>query len=77
MIRLFAGLSLPDTVKQRISSIMRGVNDLRWQREDQLHITLRFLGDMDEPRGADGTFNGCPAPTNCWVALSDEWLPVG
>lgn len=38
---------------------------------------VRFtIVDADEPRGPDGTFGGCPAPTNCWVAVTGEWLPV-
>ncbi len=28
------------------------------------------------PRGSDGTFNGCPAPTNCWVPVSGQWFSI-
>jgi len=30
----------------------------------------------DTPRGSDGTFNGCPAPTNCWVPVSGQWFSI-
>ena len=30
----------------------------------------------DTPRGSDGTFNGCPAPTNCWVPVSGQWFNI-
>lgn len=28
------------------------------------------------PRAADGTFDKCPAPVNCWVPTSDEWFAI-
>ena len=28
------------------------------------------------PRGADGLFNGCPAPTNCWVPVTGNWIAI-
>lgn len=43
----------------------------------QMHAVRFTIVAEDEPRGADGTFAGCPAPTNCWVAVSDEWIEVG
>ena len=27
-------------------------------------------------RGADGLFNGCPAPTNCWVPVTGNWIAI-
>jgi hypothetical protein len=30
----------------------------------------------DTPRGSDGKFNGCPAPTNCWVPVSGQWFSI-
>ena len=30
----------------------------------------------DTPRGPDGKFNGCPAPTNCWVPVSGQWFSI-
>ncbi len=34
------------------------------------------LADAETPRGEDGTFNGCPAPTNCWVPVTGEWQAI-
>jgi len=31
-------------------------------------------GYASTPRGEDGTFGGCPAPTNCWTSVSGEWF---
>ena len=28
------------------------------------------------PRGTDGLFNGCPAPTNCWVPVTGNWIAI-
>ncbi|RMF12307.1 MAG: RNA 2',3'-cyclic phosphodiesterase [Alphaproteobacteria bacterium] len=52
-MRLFVGLSLPDTVRQHALMLMGGVKGARWQREDQLHITLRFLGEVDGAMAGD------------------------
>lgn len=34
------------------------------------------LADLETPRGDDGTFNGCPAPTNCWAPVTGEWQAI-
>ncbi|MDL0430453.1 RNA 2',3'-cyclic phosphodiesterase [Marinobacter sp. TBZ242] len=46
--RLFFGLELPDAVKQRLLTIQQPVAGARWQRADQLHLTLVFLGSVEE-----------------------------
>ncbi|HJM27690.1 MAG TPA: ABC transporter substrate-binding protein [Acidimicrobiales bacterium] len=30
----------------------------------------------DTPRGDDGKFNGCPAPTNCWIPVTGTWFNI-
>ena len=30
----------------------------------------------DTSRGADGSFDGCPAPTNCWIPVTGEWFAI-
>jgi 2'-5' RNA ligase len=47
MIRLFVALELPATVRTRLALLAGGVPGARWQREDQMHLTLRFIGDVD------------------------------
>lgn len=46
-LRLFFGLELPEPVKQRLLSVQRPVEGARWQRADQLHLTLAFLGSLE------------------------------
>ncbi len=33
--------------------MMRGLPHVRWQREDQLHLMLRFIGDVDEEKAEE------------------------
>ena len=47
MIRLFVALALPDTVAQTLLLLESGVPGARWQDRDQLHLTLRFIGEVD------------------------------
>ena len=49
MIRLFVALSLPDDLRQRLKTLCNGVRDARWVEEQNLHLTLRFIGDVEEP----------------------------
>ena len=49
MPRLFVGLDLPGSVKDRLLSLQAGVPGARWQDREQFHLTLRFIGDAEEP----------------------------
>lgn len=53
MMRLFVGLELPAPVKAALLASMGGVAGARWQREDQLHLTLRFIGEVDRHQAHD------------------------
>ena len=46
-MRLFAALALPDAVAQSLLLIQGGVPGARWQTREQLHLTLRFIGEVD------------------------------
>jgi len=46
MHRLFVACRPPLAVRTALISLMGGVEGARWQRDDQLHITLRFIGDV-------------------------------
>ncbi|RKF23222.1 RNA 2',3'-cyclic phosphodiesterase [Altericroceibacterium spongiae] len=51
--RLFIGIALPLRVKDLLIDCMEGLDGARWQDEDQLHLTLRFVGDVDAPLAND------------------------
>lgn len=52
-IRLFVGLELPDEVAARLGGLAVGIPGARWVEPRNLHITLRFIGEVDEGMGHD------------------------
>lgn len=48
MIRLFAGIEFPEHIKDQLYSLRGGVPGATWTEKDNLHITLRFIGNVDE-----------------------------
>ena len=46
MVRLFVGLEIPDNIREALSDVRGGVEGAHWQRDDQLHLTLAFIGDV-------------------------------
>ena len=42
--RLFVALRPPPDVRERLLSVMAGIDGARWQNDAQLHLTLAFLG---------------------------------
>jgi 2'-5' RNA ligase len=46
-MRLFVALCLPDDVAAMLQLLQSGVPGARWSTRDQLHITLRFIGEVD------------------------------
>ena len=53
MRRLFVALRLPPDIRSLLLLTMGGISGARWQREDQLHLTLRFIGEVDRHQAAD------------------------
>ncbi|HEX8388909.1 MAG TPA: RNA 2',3'-cyclic phosphodiesterase [Sphingomonas sp.] len=53
MIRLFFALRPPESVLDRLIDLMDGVADARWQDDEQLHLTLRFVGEVERPTAED------------------------
>ncbi|MCX5494310.1 RNA 2',3'-cyclic phosphodiesterase [Kaistia dalseonensis] len=52
MPRLFTALEVPAEVGQRLSLLRGGLPGARWIDEEFYHVTLRFIGDIDD-RTAD------------------------
>jgi len=50
MIRLFLGLALPDECRERLSAIAGGLPGARFVPAENYHLTLRFIGEVDEDR---------------------------
>ena len=52
-IRIFIAIHLPNKIKNALGEVAMSLNDrvsrgaIRWVRPEQMHLTLRFLGDTD------------------------------
>lgn len=53
MHRLFVALRPPPAVRAALLSIGDGVPGARWQTNEQLHLTLRFIGPVETPVAED------------------------
>ncbi|HCJ45096.1 MAG TPA: RNA 2',3'-cyclic phosphodiesterase, partial [Erythrobacter sp.] len=42
--RLFVGIRPPAAIRDALIDLMEGVDAVRWQDDDQLHVTLRYIG---------------------------------
>lgn len=54
---MFAALSLPDGIIARINMMCSGIPGARWVEPGNLHITLRFIGEVDEPTAEEINYN--------------------
>jgi 2'-5' RNA ligase len=52
-MRLFVALTLPDIVADRLMLLQGGVPGARWQSREQMHLTVRFIGEVDGARMRD------------------------
>ena len=52
MIRSFIAVELPDMIREEIAKVQsvlkRAGGDVRWVRPESVHLTLKFLGDVEE-----------------------------
>ncbi|WP_347330727.1 RNA 2',3'-cyclic phosphodiesterase [Marinimicrobium locisalis] len=46
-MRVFLGIELPEDVKQSLQSLPKQPSEARWQTNEQLHLTLNFIGEVD------------------------------
>lgn len=46
-MRLFAAIPLPQAIKDRLTPLCSGVPGAKWADPDQMHITLRFIGEVN------------------------------
>ena len=47
MARLFLGIALPEPVADHLALVGGGVPGARWELAEKLHLTLRFLDEID------------------------------
>ncbi|MDB5448575.1 MAG: hypothetical protein JWQ97_3892 [Phenylobacterium sp.] len=53
MIRLFAAVPVPDEIARGLARRQQGLEGARWRTAAQLHITLRFFGEIREDVARD------------------------
>ncbi len=47
MIRLFVAIDLPWNIRENLATLCFGLPGAKWVSEDQIHLTLRFIGEVD------------------------------
>jgi 2'-5' RNA ligase len=47
MYRLFVALDFPEQVRLELGRLCFGLKGAKWMTEDQLHLTVRFIGEVD------------------------------
>ena len=65
MIRLFTAIKVPEQLRMRLSLLQGGVPGARWSPAENLHLTLRFIGEVDEAfaNDIDDVLSGLRAPS--------------
>ena len=53
MHRLFVAIRPPEPIRDLLIDAMDDSADFRWQDEEQLHLTLRFIGEVDRHVASD------------------------
>ena len=53
MHRLFVAIRPPEDIRDLLIDAMDDGADFRWQNDEQLHLTLRFVGEVDRPIAED------------------------
>ena len=53
MHRLFVALRPPRAIREALAATMDGIADARWQDDDQLHLTVRYIGEVERRLAED------------------------
>jgi 2'-5' RNA ligase len=53
MHRLFVAIRPPQEIRDLLIDAMDDSPEFRWQEEEQLHLTLRFVGEVERPIAED------------------------
>ena len=51
--RLFIAIRPPEFVRDALVDAMEGIEGARWVDEENLHLTLRFVGEVERPAAND------------------------
>jgi RNA 2',3'-cyclic 3'-phosphodiesterase len=56
MPRLFTALEIPNEISESLSMLRGGLPGARWIDPDNYHLTLRFIGDVDDSLAREVAF---------------------
>ena len=64
-MRLFVAIALPEDVRDRLAALQHGVPGARWVAPENLHLTLRFIGEVDghQAQDIDAALTGVHVPS--------------
>lgn len=51
--RLFVAIDVPAMVRQQLAGLRVEMAGARWVKPEQMHLTLRFIGDVEDSTGQD------------------------
>lgn len=80
-MRLFTAIDIPAGIKQRLRDLidrLRPAAKLKWSPVDNLHVTLKFIGEWPEPRLPElkEVLSAVPSPGPCDIAIRGlGWFP--
>ena len=52
-MRLFVAIPIPNRIKGTLTALCGGVEGARWQDSERMHLTLRFIGEVDGAMARD------------------------
>ena len=47
MYRLFIAIDPPKKIRSQLNSLCYGLDGVKWEKEEQIHLTMRFIGNAD------------------------------
>ena len=52
-MRIFVGIPLPEDIRERLGGLCSGLPRARWISPENMHVTLRFIGETDDAMAED------------------------
>jgi 2'-5' RNA ligase len=52
-MRLFIAIPLPKRVKRKLLDLQQPIDGMRWQSQEQMHLTLKFVGEVDKTTASE------------------------
>lgn len=63
MARLFVGIGLPEEVVAELAAMCTGIEGARWEKPEKMHLTLAFLGQVEDVGEVEAALEQVEAPS--------------